>query len=142
MVEKVKFHLGRRGAVLLLFSLLYMIIGLGYLYASTEQAAMALRAATQITSGELEPWGVVWIACSLIGFITAFWPPGKDNWGFSSLAGHAYLWSSFYFTSWVLYGDEPRGWIQGCLFLAFGAALTLIAGWPEPRVERDRRPVR
>jgi hypothetical protein len=134
MVQKISFKIGRRGAVLILYAFLYVLLGYGYVGTDTSQVAPALKVATNLTAGSLAPWGVVWILVALIGFVTAFWPPERDNWGFSTMAGMAYLWGGFFIVSWVFYGEEPRGWVSGIIFMTFGAALSLIAGWPEPRI--------
>jgi len=138
MVQEISFKIGRRGAVLLLFSGLYAMLGVGYLLVPTDRVSEALTVATNLSGGTVKWWGFLWLIVAVLGFVTAFWPPGRDNWGFSYMAGMAYLWGAFYVLTYFVYGTDARGWISGLIFWAFGGALSLIAGWPEPRVIAKR----
>ena len=139
MARRLTWRIGRRGAVLILFGIVYVFLGIGYMgplpETTTDQLVLALNWGMPI-----QFWGACWLGVGILGLINAFYPPGKDSYGFITMGLMAYLWSAFLIVGWVQY-QPPRALILGFLMASFGAALTIIAGWAEPRgdVVRHRR---
>jgi hypothetical protein len=133
-LEVVYRSLGRRGAVLLLFGALFVTIGVGYFMSYTNHGAQKYveqPIGLALAIAPLWFWGFCFIGIGLVGVLNAWWPPGKEIWGFSLLSGFCLAWAAVHFVSWTIYDTAERAWVNGAMFLLAATLLQLIAGWPE-----------
>lgn len=120
--------LGRRGAILLSYGLVWAIIGYGQI-TSPAPDLRGLRLLLQIVS--LDVWGWIWVASGLIAIISAWLPPEKDWPGFLALPLMVLPWAASYLLAWII-GDFPRGWVAAVVWGAIAAPVLVTAGWREP----------
>jgi hypothetical protein len=121
---------GRRGSFLILFGLIYVAVGLSYIYAPNDspvrQSMAWLPHLTDLTF-----CGGVWATAGLIAGVHAFLPIPKDRFGYMALAATAIAWTVAYMVSWGL-GYADRGWVSAVVFAALGAATLVVSGMPNP----------
>lgn len=132
-LRRIGLHVGRRGAFLILFGVLYALIGYSYLTLSpvSEVAVRhALRLALNVAP--LTAWGWAWIAAGATAVACGTFCPGRKTVGFTAAVVLPALWSVVYVAAWLL-GDIPRGWVSAAIYAALAAAVAVIAGMPEPR---------
>lgn len=120
-------RVGRRGAALLNLGGMYFLLGLGYFVTGSESdTTHTTYAFPVLLTGSMEAWGGVFIAIGLVTCVIAFWPPGKDAWGFMVQAGMGILWAGFGICSMFVGGT--RGWIIAVLFICYTNLVLVIAG--------------
>lgn len=125
--------LGRRGAILLSYGTVWLLVGYGQLV-SPQPDQRGLHLALQLLP--LTVWGWLWIAAGLIALVSAWMPQGVDWAGFLALPLIVLPWMASYLVSW-LQGDFPRGWIAAVVWAAIAVPVLVAAGWREPpRVKR------
>lgn len=130
-VRSFRLQLGRRGLVLVLFGVIYALIGVSYCQGTISSTAhqnlhLALRWLP------IQSWGAVWVAAAAIAVVASRWPPGRDWWGYAVLSGLSIVWGAFCVAGRVLYG-APYGLSAALLYGCLTAALLIIASWPEVR---------
>lgn len=123
--------LGRRGAVLLVLSLAYGLIGVRSLIApQTDEGHFELYA-------YLHPdvRAVLWGIPALLGILSAFRRDRRDGSGFAALTIPATVLSVSYLWSFVGYllgaTDWPLGWASAATWLLILALLLIVSGWAE-----------
>jgi hypothetical protein len=117
---------GYRPTALVLFSLIWFSVGLGLVTQSTQ-----VRAEHPLPLEYLPiEWRVaLWWVPALAGLVNAFWPPGKDKWGWALLSIPATFRACSYFVAAIF------GWLDATYFISWAVILgilTLLALWPEP----------
>lgn len=134
MVE-LRRRVGRRGAYLLIKSVVYLIHGWLYL---TESATPALRAALRmpLAVAPLRVWAAVWLAAGLVAAISAFArSPAADRWGFLALIAVGSFWAVSYgwaaVAGWSA-GTFARGLLGFAFYAAIAGVVVVVAGWREP----------
>ena len=120
--------LGRRGAILLCYGVVWAIIGYGQITAP-QPDLRGLRLLLQIMP--LAAWGWLWVASGLIAVVSAWLPQGRDWPGFLALPLMVLPWAASYLLAWIL-GDFPRGWVAAVVWGAIAAPVLVVAGWREP----------
>jgi hypothetical protein len=116
----------RRGAVLLLFGIEFIIIGLSMtLQPASTEAVRAYAVADHLYG--IPAWGIGWVTCGAIGCMTAWWPTRRDDLGFLLMAAYALLWGGMAVGSWYSYGAE-RGWVAGLLWCVHALLLFIVSG--------------
>lgn len=125
---RIGFRLGRRGAVLVLFGVIYGLIGINYIQGNLSPTGAAnLHLALRWMP--IQGWGVVWVVGGCLALIASHWPPGKDWWGYGVLSALSVSWCAFSGTG-ALYGAHY--WLSGVLVYAcLTAVLLMVASWPE-----------
>jgi hypothetical protein len=125
-------RIGRRGSFLLFLSLLDFIYGYSLLFPTPRSLT---NPTTQfiIEIAPLTIWGVLWLAVGVICLIFAF--RRKDTIGFAAAMFLKVLWGFTFLIGWLL-GAVERGFLSSAIWLAFAAALAVIAGWPEPNFDQ------
>lgn len=125
---------GRRGAYLLLKSLMYVGHGAAFLLApSTPVMRSSLSVA--LTIAPLKAWGVLWLAAGLVAAWSAFARgPREDRWGFYALITMATTWAAFYLAAAITGTGTgfARGAIGAMLYLSLAGVILIVSGWPEP----------
>lgn len=138
-------QIGRRGAVLLILGLIWIILGLGVL----DSGGISDELLHERLSPTLR--GAAWIVTGLVAIGYAFRPTGLgDQVGFAALYLMPAVRVASYTTAWVdsLIPVGGPGYESGWRFAAIHAAIVtavaITAGWPEPprtpRPEDDRAP--
>jgi len=120
--------LGRRGAILLCYGIVWSIIGYGQI-TSPAPDLRGLRLLLQMMS--LDAWGWLWVISGLIAIASAWLPQGKDWPGFLALPLMVLPWAVSYLLAWII-GDFPRGWVATVVWGAIAAPVLVVAGWMEP----------
>lgn len=125
-------QLGRRGAFLVLFAVVYALIGYSYLTlspASVKAVRMSLHWALNVAP--LPVWGWVWIATAVIAAASGLFAPGRKAAGFVAGVVMPVLWGLANLAAWIS-RDVPRGWVSAAIYAALAAAVGVVAGMPEP----------
>lgn len=126
-----RYHIGRRGAFLLLFGGIWGAIGYGLINIPlSEPQRIGLRPLLAVAAPAAYGWGWVVAACVAVACSRLRGPAG-DRWGFYALMLPVSLWGASYAIAAATY-DYPRGWIAAATYAALAVAIGLIAGWPEP----------
>lgn len=120
--------LGRRGAILLCYGVVWSIIGYGQI-TSPAPDLRGLRLLLQMMP--LDVWGCLWVASGLIAIVSAWLPQGRDWPGFLALPLMVLPWTVSYLLAWII-GDFPRGWVAAVVWGAIAAPVLVVAGWREP----------
>lgn len=132
-------RLGRRGAILLTFGAIWLIVA-----ASIPNEVQPPEDSWLFHVELPVPLRVfLWVFTGLVAMAHAFTSrgAGTDRWGFIALILMPAERSVSYFLGWlasyieVLEGGYPRGYLPGSVWLLVVTAVLVIAGWPEP----DRR---
>ena len=135
-----KVRLGRRGLVLVLVGVCWVLLGISVILTPYSSQGW-------VPHEEIPGWarGSVWIITGCVGIVTAWWPPGKDRWGFAAIVLMPLERAASFAVAavgWALPGIEhgaPRGWISALIWSAVVALIMLITGWQEPPSNRGRR---
>lgn len=129
-MTEVRHRVGRRGAVLTLLGLVYALIGVSYvtdpLTASQQQI---LHLATQIAP--IAFWGSCYIVIGLLAVLAAYWPPGRDWWGFGALMLLSVAWTGTYVAA--VFNAVDGAFIGVLRQVVVITLLAIISGWREPR---------
>jgi len=120
--------LGRRGAILLSYGIVWAIIGYGQI-TSPAPDLRGLRLLLQTMP--LDAWGWIWVASGIIAIVSAWLPQGRDWPGFLALPLMVLPWMVSYLLAWII-GDFPRGWVATVVWGAIAAPVLVVAGWREP----------
>ncbi|MFI6491202.1 hypothetical protein [Streptomyces sp. NPDC050564] len=128
IVRRLSRLLGRRGAILLCYGVVWAIIGYGQITAPAPDLR-GLRLLLQTMP--LYVWGWLWVASGLIAIVSAWLPPERDWPGFLALPLMVLPWTASYLIAWII-GDFPRGWLASVVWGAIAAPVLVVAGWREP----------
>lgn len=121
-------RLGRRGAILSCYGIVWLLIGWGQLV----QPQPDRRGLTLLLSwAPLQVWAWGWIAAGLVALVCAWLPSGRDAPGFCALVVIVVPWMASYLVSWLL-GVYPRGWAAAAVWTAITVPIMVVLGWPEP----------
>lgn len=137
MCEVLGRRLSRRGAVLALLGIVFIVIG-----ASTPTAAQPPRESA-LFHAVLPPWlrAAAWLGTGVVALVFApIRRPGADRFGFTALVVMPVLNTASYFVAWILYllPLEPgvigtgRGWSAAAVWMAVTGLVIVCAGWPDP----------
>ncbi|MET7333354.1 PAS domain S-box protein [Nonomuraea sp. NPDC005650] len=135
MSNRVLRRVGRRGASLAFVGLLSLAIAASLAFAPASQRATASYAALAAIA-PLDVWALLWLATGLLCLVQMFLR--SDRMAFAAATALVLLYGLVFLVS-TFTGDNPRGWVGGAVWLAFGGWITLIATWPET-VTLDRMP--
>lgn len=125
-MEKLWHRIGRRGATLLLFSMVDVTIAYSMLSVPTALANSTYLGHRLIFP--LHVWAYIWLGAAAVLFINAF--RKDDRIGFGVAMGIKMLWACGFLTSFFLF-NVPRAIIGACMWGLFAGWLFLVAGWPE-----------
>ena len=122
-------RLGRRGAALLVCSLISILLGLGSVVTPTGRP---LSPVYVVITGlaPMKVWGIIWILAGAVAGVQAFSRTVAAA-AWLSVITIAAVWTAGLFAGWLVSG-WPRGWIGGVIFGAYTALLVICAGWREP----------
>ncbi|MEW1838946.1 PAS domain S-box protein [Nonomuraea angiospora] len=128
-------RIGRRGASLAFVGLLSLAIAASLAFAPASQRATPSYAVLA-SIAPLDVWAVLWLATGTLCLVQMFLR--IDRMAFAAATALVLLYGLVFLVS-TFTGDNPRGWVGGAVWLAFGGWITLIATWPEA-VTLDRLP--
>lgn len=124
--------LGHRGLFLLFVSVSWIVIGYGYISAPLQSHAGKMALQLSINIMPLSAWGFIWVACGLVGLVSAFLRgPGADRFGFIALEAIGMWWSATYLVGWFV-GYYSRGWAAAAIYGAICGGIIVVSGWSEP----------
>jgi PAS domain S-box-containing protein len=120
-------RIGRRGASLVFVGLLSLVIGASLVFAEPEQRTMP---AFTILAGlaPLSVWAAAWFAVGVLCLVQTFMR--SDRIAFAAATALLLMYGLIFLSSTIT-GQNPRGWVTGAVWLAFGGWIALIATWPE-----------
>lgn len=121
-------QLGRRGASLLVWGLIWLLSGLPLLFASPPGT---------IHIAELRLWAIGFVGAGALSIIAAFRrTPRADRFGFLALSLVVTLWVVYVLTTWVLHitvgGVYSLGPISAIVNILLLVKVNIDAGWSEP----------
>lgn len=138
MVRWLARHLGHRGAFLLLFGVIWILVGVSLL----PDADIPARPPHELLLFEHLPlWLRIayWMAPGAVAFGSAFLRgPGHDTAGFALLIvapilrGGSYAWA---WVAWMASGGrvgEDRGWLGAVVWAALAGCILIVSSWREP----------
>jgi DMSO reductase anchor subunit len=121
---------GRRGAALLVFAFIDVVLGWSLVDPSTRKqtAALPMYAAIQ-KAAPLPVWGALWLAVAAVCVVFAF--RRRDAPAYACAVGIKLVWAVGFLASWAFYG-AARSWLAAATWGVVAALVYLISGWPEP----------
>jgi hypothetical protein len=120
--------LGRRGAALLFFGQLDLVVAWSLvdpLSSAPLKAAPTYRVLVAVAP--LWAWALLWAAVGVVCLIQAWRRSDRLAFGLAIMLKVA--WALAMFAAWPL--GAPRGWIGGEVWLTLAAFVAVLAGWPE-----------
>ena len=138
VVRRLGRQLGRRGAILLCYGIVWSLIGYGQIaFPQPDLRGLTLLLYVMPLWG----WGCLWVASGLTAIVFAFLPQGPDTPGFVALFIIVIPWVGSYLAAWWPLGMFDRGWIAAVVWSAIAAPLCVVVGWGEPaRPKREEPP--
>ncbi|WP_171074167.1 PAS domain S-box protein [Nonomuraea basaltis] len=132
---RVMRRIGRRGASLAFVGLLSLAIAASLAFAPPDQRTTP-GYAMLASVAPLAVWASAWCLIGGLCLVQTFMR--SDRVAFAAASALLLLYGLVYLVS-TFTGDNPRGWVGGAVWLAFGGWIALIATWPEA-VSVDRLP--
>jgi hypothetical protein len=126
----------RRSLVLLLFGVLYVLIGASYIGLEDQITSSPFGAQSyhaQLALMPLDGWSLAFIGTGVAGLLGGL--TGRQPLGFGALVVMASAWGVEFIASWVTTGYD-RAAIAALMWVGLAAALCIIAGWPDPHEVR------
>lgn len=121
-------HLGRRGAFLVLFGAVYLLVGYSYLTLSPVSVVAVRRSLhLALNVAPLTVWGWVWIAAGAAAVVCGVFCVGRKGAGFATAVVMPALWAGVYLAGW-LNNDIPRGWVSAAIYAALAGGVATVAG--------------
>jgi hypothetical protein len=121
-------HIGRRGAILLILSVIDVAYGLSLVAPSAE----SVTSSSMVWRQHYAPtwvWGSCWLIVGAVLVVSAFLR--NDAFGYAAAIGWKIIWALTTLASWA-FGGVDRGWVATIIWGVFGAMIWVISGWPEP----------
>jgi hypothetical protein len=128
VVRRLGRALGRRGAILLSYGLVWVLVGFAQI-TSPQPDQRGLKPLLEVWP--LPVWGWLWVATGLVAIASAWMPQGLDWPGFLALPLMVLPWMGSYAMAWIS-GEFPRGWVAAIVWGAIAVPVLVVAGWREP----------
>jgi hypothetical protein len=129
---------GRRGAVLVLFSLIYAAYGAGLTAAAADNGRRpnGLELLTERLGIPLAWLALAWVGCAAVATIASLQRLPIPQWvGFTALFPMPALWVGSYLWSWLTWltahQGNPLGWAGALIWGLLMGLIGIAAGWPE-----------
>jgi hypothetical protein len=120
----------RHSLVLLVAGVVYVMIGVGYIFTPTNpQRQAALH--VPLALFPLCVWGSVFIAVGLLAILSARWPPASESWGYTTMSGLSSLWAMFYVWG-MIFGGSSTNITGASLFALLAFMWWAISGLRNP----------
>lgn len=142
--ERAAWRIGRRGACLIVLSLIFGLYGYAILRDARHIDLDATRSTLTLMSNILPArvWGAIWVGSAVIAFVQSFIPRTHSAAGargaFASLTFISTVWGAGTIAADVLYGGlAVRPLLIGGVWLSVSLLTIIISGWQEdPRQSR------
>lgn len=121
-LRRIRKHLGRRGAFLLILGVGKTCWGISFLI--NPPGSQGLELLTRYCG--LQHWAWLWIGCGMATFGCAFLRVGRDRWGFYAALLPPTVWAVAYFAA-VIVGDYSRGLFVAIWYLTSHVAVIMWA---------------
>lgn len=118
------YQIGRRGAYLLFVALLDTLFGWSLI--TTPPLPKGLAPDLYLSYSQ---WAVAWLIVGAVCLWQAF--VKVDRLAFSMAVTLKVLWGTVWLISWVLTSTNPRGWVDGVIFIGFGILTGIVSYWPD-----------
>jgi hypothetical protein len=128
--EDRRWKVGRRGAGLLTFGVLYIVAGLGPFTAGTVGIEGHRALGLALAIAPIRVWGALLIAVGVLACLTACWPPGKDGWGFLALSMTGAWWTVVYICGGLFF-ESRTAWNQALVWAVVVTLILIHTGWEE-----------
>lgn len=129
LLRRLARQLGRRGACLLSYGIIWAVIGYGQLISpQADQRGLTML----LNVMPLHAWGWCWITAGIVAAVSAWLPQGFDWGGFFALPLLAFAWMLSYLVAWWPLGVFERGWAAAAVYGALAVPVLVVAGWSEP----------
>lgn len=127
-IKRLGKRIGRRGAALLVFGVIYFLSGFPLLVETPRQ---------EIHVYELRIWALLFVASAVVAMVSAFRKHARsDRLGFVGLLTVGWLWTVYCVFSSILHifnpGFFPNLWGQSIEVAALMVLVMVCSGWPEP----------
>lgn len=134
-LRRVRKHLGRRGAILLILGSGKICWGISFIVDPPQPVGLNLLT----RFGDLPQWAWLWIICGTITFASAFARIGRDRYGFLAALVPPTVWATAYLAA-VLTGDYSRGlWVAVWYLTSHVGVIMWAATVPEYSVPTSPR---
>lgn len=131
--DRVAAKIGRRGAFLILFGVIYLLLGFSYV-ATPETPAVRVALKLALRVAPLWAYGLMWLVAGAVAVISGvFLSPARDATGFMCAVIAPTLWAFVYLAAWVDH-DTSRAWVSAAVFAAIGGAVSVVSGMANPVV--------
>lgn len=129
LLRRLARQLGRRGACLLSYGIIWAVIGYGQLISpQIDQRGLTMV----LWIMPLHAWAWCWIGAGAIAAVSAFAKQGFDWAGFFTLPLLAFAWTLSYLVAWWPMNVFERGWVAAGVYGALAVPVLVVAGWSEP----------
>lgn len=128
---------GRRGALQLLFTALYLVVGCSFITnPSAGTRADALRWLTPYLP--VEPFAALWLAAAAFSAVAAFKSRPADRFGFIALVLAPSIWGALFLIGGLT--GSPAGFTSAVVYGAFAGIVMIVSGMQGDN-DRDRRKI-
>jgi hypothetical protein len=133
---RLRRRIGRRGAALLVFAFIDLVIGWSLLDGTAQAQARAVPAyAAMLAVAPFVVWGVAWVTVGAVCVVQAF--ARFDRVGYGAAIGIKVVWAGCFLASFLFF-EAPRAWLGAATWAVLASLVYLVSGWPEPpRVEPE-----
>ena len=129
---------GRRGALQLLFTGLYLVVGYSFMAnPASGTRADALRWLTPYLP--VEPFAALWLLAAGFAAVAAFKCRPADSFGFIALVLAPSVWGALFLIGGLT--GSPSAYISAVVYGAFAGIIMIVSGMQGDK-DRDRREVR
>jgi hypothetical protein len=122
MARRIAARAGRRGSFLAFLAILDLAYGYSLFYAPAGERVFDLFLPWQV-------WGIAWAAVGLLCAARVL--AARDRIAFTAAACIKAAWALLFADVWI-FQHYPAGWVSVVVWAAFGGAVLIISGWPEP----------
>lgn len=133
--EKLMRRIGRRGASLLILSVVFLLYGLNILLASPlpEDEVIYGQYVILDAIAPLVVWGGAWVGCSLLAALQAFSRSADARGAFVSLTFITSVWGIAMLLSYAadVGARDPRILVNGLMWVGVAGLTIVVAGWKE-----------
>lgn len=120
----------RRGLILWLFSIGYILIG-GVQFIGTEVPEITRQyLAFPFDFADPMYWGWLFVVVGVFGLWASYCHFGRDRYGYTVLSVYALMWGGAFVCGYLFYDASVRALGASVLWFVFSGVLSLIAGFP------------
>lgn len=124
-------RVGRRGAFLVLFGAVYVLLGYSYLSVTVTPAVRhSLKLALSVAPLEVYAWG--WIVAGAVAIVAGVMlPVAWKAAGFAAAVVMPTIWALVALTAWTD-GHVARAWVTAVVYALLAGSVAVVAGMVDP----------